>query len=99
MDRCIYYINIVKRNKLKYLYSLIFLFSFLYSQELEKVNLQLQWKHQFEFAGFYAAKEKGFYKKAGLDVEFIEFNENMNVIDEVLSGNADYGLSFSSYNY
>ncbi len=26
---------------------------------LKKVSLQLQWKHQFEFAGFYAAKEKG----------------------------------------
>ncbi|RXK11785.1 hypothetical protein CP965_11420 [Halarcobacter mediterraneus] len=81
---------------MKYLFLLLFLFSFLYPQKLEKVKLQLQWKHQFEFPGFYAAKEKGFYKKAGFDVEFIEFDENMNIVEEVLSGNADFGLSFSS---
>ena len=37
--------------------------------EVEKVSIQLQWKHQFEFAGFYAAKEKGYYSEAGLDVD------------------------------
>ena len=26
--------------------------------QLDKIKLQLQWEHQFEFAGFYAAKEK-----------------------------------------
>lgn len=65
-------------------------------QKPEKVRLQLQWKHQFEFAGFYAAQEKGFYKEAGLDVEFSEFDKNMDTIDEVLRGNAQYGLSYSS---
>jgi len=34
----------------------------------ETVNLQLRWMHQFQFAGYYAALEKGYYKKAGLDV-------------------------------
>lgn len=63
---------------------------------IEKIKLQLQWQHQFQFAGFYAAKEKGFYKKLGLDVEFIEFNPKTNVVDEVLLGNADYGLTYSS---
>ena len=28
---------------------------------LEKVSIQLKWFHQFQFAGYYAAKEKGFY--------------------------------------
>lgn len=32
---------------------------------LEKVSLQLEWKHQFEFAGFYAAVEKGYYEDIG----------------------------------
>lgn len=63
---------------------------------LEKVNLQLQWKHQFEFAGFYAAKEKGFYRDAGLDVNFIEFNKSTNIVNEVLSERAEYGLGYSS---
>ena len=68
----------------------------LFSQELDKVKLQLQWKHQFEFAGFYMAKEKGFYKDVNLDVDFVEFDSNIDITKEVLSGNAQYGLSFSS---
>lgn len=36
--------------------------------QLEPVTLQLQWNHQFQFSGYYAALEKGFYKEAGLDV-------------------------------
>ena len=32
------------------------------STPLKKVKLQLKWKHQFQFAGYYAAIEKGFYK-------------------------------------
>jgi PAS domain S-box-containing protein len=66
------------------------------SKEVQKIKLQLQWKHQFEFAGFYVAKEKGFYKDVGIDVEFIEFDSNVNITQEVLNGNAQYGLSFSS---
>lgn len=63
---------------------------------LEKVALQLQWKHQFEFAGFYAAKEKGFYEEEGLDVSFLEYDGTNNITDEVLSGKAQYGLAYSS---
>ncbi len=37
-------------------------------QSLEPVTLQLKWKHQFQFAGYYMALEKGYYKEAGLDV-------------------------------
>ncbi len=66
------------------------------SKEIQEIKLQLQWKHQFEFAGFYMAKEKGFYKNVDLDVDFIEFGSNVNITQEVLDGNAQYGLSFSS---
>ncbi len=63
---------------------------------LEKVSLQLQWKHQFEFAGFYIAKEKGFYKEAGLDVEIKEFNSTVNVISDVADGVSTYGTNYPS---
>jgi len=66
------------------------------AEALDKISLQLQWKHQFEFAGFYAAYEQGYYKQAGLDVEFIEYNEDINIVDAVLSDKAQYGLSYSS---
>ncbi len=35
----------------------------------ETILVQLNWYHQFEYAGFYAAQKNGYYKDAGLDVE------------------------------
>jgi NitT/TauT family transport system substrate-binding protein len=37
-------------------------------QAAEKVTLQLKWVTQAQFAGYYVAKAKGFYKAADLDV-------------------------------
>src|ERR1700722_2984986 len=34
----------------------------------DKVTLQLKWVTQAQFAGYYVAKDKGFYKEDGLDV-------------------------------
>jgi NitT/TauT family transport system substrate-binding protein len=34
----------------------------------DKVTLQLKWVTQAQFAGYYVAKDKGFYKEEGLDV-------------------------------
>ncbi|WP_292654811.1 transporter substrate-binding domain-containing protein [Nitratifractor sp.] len=59
---------------------------------LEHVVLQLNWDYRFEFAGFIAAKEKGFYRDAGLDVELRTFRPGMDVVREVTQGRADYGL-------
>jgi len=61
-----------------------------------KVSLQLQWKHQFEFAGFYAAKELGYYRDAGLDVEIREYKRGIDIPDEVLSGKATFGTLYST---
>lgn len=84
----------------------VFLFSFLGSlflnapnalakEKLEKVTLQLKWFHQFQFAGYYAALNKGFYNEAGLNVTIIERDLRRNPIDQVLSGKADFGVSNS----
>ena len=62
----------------------------------EPVTLQLQWKHQFEYAGFYAAIEKGFYKEAGLEVSLREYEPGMDITEEVLSGRAQYGVHYST---
>ena len=64
--------------------------------ELEKVSLQLKWKHAFQFAGFYMAKEKGFYHDAGLEVEIREMSAKTSLTDEVISGRATYGVSDSA---
>jgi len=49
---------------IKYFFLLYFFTTALFA--LDKISLQLLWKHQFEFAGFYIAKEKGYYKDLGL---------------------------------
>lgn len=61
----------------------------------EKVVLQLKWLHQFQFAGYYAALEKGFYAEEGIDVEIRERNPAINNIDQVLGNEAQYGVADS----
>ena len=67
---------------IKWIILLVFLLTSLSSETLEKVSLRLQWKHQFEFAGFYVAKEQGLYKKAGIDVEIFEYDSNVDIVEE-----------------
>jgi len=40
--------------------------------ELTPVKLQLQWTPQAQFAGYFAAKEQGYFEAAGLDVTFLD---------------------------
>ena len=47
---------------------IIILISNLFSNEKNKVILQLDWLHQFQFAGYYIAKEKGYYADNNIDV-------------------------------
>lgn len=58
---------------------------------VEKVTLQLKWKHQFQFAGYYAAVAKGYYKAAGFEVDIREVDVTQDPIDQVLQGNAEFG--------
>jgi PAS domain S-box-containing protein len=62
---------------------------------LENVTLQLKWHHQFQFAGYYAAKELGFYKDAGLDVTLAPVSDKNDPIANVLEGGAQYGVGSS----
>jgi len=59
------------------------------------VTLQLNWLHQFEFAGYYAALHQGYYKEAGLVVTLKEGSPSISPIDEVTQGRADFGVSSS----
>jgi len=76
---------------------ILFFTIFLYANE--NVTIQLNWKYQFEYAGFIMAKEKGFYRKDGLNVTLKELSKNTNVIKEVLNNKATYGVGDSSLIY
>jgi len=60
---------------------------------LRPVTLQLKWSHQFQFAGYYAALDQGFYRDEGLAVRFAEHRPGITVEAEVASGRADFGVS------
>lgn len=62
----------------------------------EKMRLQLRWLHQFQFAGYYMALEKGFYAQAGLEVEILPGGPGMpKPIDLLLEGDADFAIANS----
>jgi diguanylate cyclase (GGDEF)-like protein/PAS domain S-box-containing protein len=63
------------------------------------VDLQLRWHHQFQFAGYYAAVEKGFYKEEGLQVRLHAGDPEHQPVSEVLSGRAQYAEGNSEVLY
>jgi PAS domain S-box-containing protein len=58
----------------------------------EKVSIQLKWLHQFQFAGYYAAQDQGYYRDAGLDVSLLEARPGHDPLQTVMQGQAQYGV-------
>lgn len=75
---------------------IVFLFLSFNVLAQESIKLQLKWTHAFQFAGYYAALEQGYYQDAGLDVLIVEGRPGVSVIEEVTSGRADFGVGTSS---
>jgi NitT/TauT family transport system substrate-binding protein len=65
------------------------------SAEKTKVKLVLQWVVQSQFAGYFAAKDKGFYEAEGLDVEIIPGGPDVSNSQYVASGQADIGVGWT----
>ncbi len=63
---------------------------------LDQVVLQLKWRHQFQFAGYYAAIAQGYYRDAGLEVTLREAEPGIDPVHEVLDGKADFGVGTSN---
>ena len=68
---------------------------FSHAGDVSPVTLQLKWFHQFQFAGYYAAKAQGFFKDEGLSVQILERNPEKSNIQSVLDGDAHYGVADS----
>ena len=58
----------------------------------ERVSLYLKWIPQYQFAGYLVAKYNGYYKKEGLDVKIIPGGPNINTVQEVADGAAEFGI-------
>ncbi|HQS58113.1 MAG: hypothetical protein B7Y56_04105 [Gallionellales bacterium 35-53-114] len=84
-------------HAMRFLYALTFAFWISSpALALDAVTLQLKWTHAFQFAGYYAALEQGYYREAGLDVSIREALPAVDPVHEVTEGHAQYGVGTSS---
>src|SRR3977135_3914852 len=59
------------------------------AQAADKVTIQLKWVSQAQFAGYFVAKAKGFYKDAGLDVTIKPGGPDVAPPQVIAGGGAD----------
>lgn len=78
------------------LFFILFFYSFSTFAVEDSVSLQLKWKHQFQFAGFYAAQIKGFYSQENLHVNLKEFKYSTKIEDDIIQGKSEYGVTSSN---
>jgi ABC-type nitrate/sulfonate/bicarbonate transport system substrate-binding protein len=57
---------------------------------LKKVRVQLKWRHQAQFAGFYAADQLGYYKERGIEVELIPGGPGVNIQQALIDSEVDF---------
>ncbi len=67
------------------------------AMEHANIAVQLKWNNQAQFAGFYAAQEKGFFKDAALDVTFIPGGPGIVPEQAVAVGLAQFGVDWAPH--
>ena len=60
----------------------------------DEVKLQLQWVTQAQFAGYYVALDKGYYKDEGLDVTILPGGPDVAPPQVLAGGGADVMLNW-----
>ena len=63
------------------------------SEGLQKVTVILDWTPNTNHTGLYVAKEKGYYKDLGLDVEIIQPSEGSS-LQLLAAGKGDFAISY-----
>ena len=56
------------------------------------MTVQLKWVAQSQFAGYYAAKDLGYYDDACLDVTIQEAGGNIVPMQQLASGNVEFAV-------
>lgn len=64
------------------------------TDDLFPVRVALQWLPQSQFAGYYMASEKGFYRDAGLEVTLLHTGPGPSSLDFLVDGRADFSTMF-----
>jgi ABC-type nitrate/sulfonate/bicarbonate transport system substrate-binding protein len=63
------------------------------AEALENISVRLKWFNQAQFAGFYVAKEKGFYQEGGLEVTLNPGGPDFPSIQMVAGGSEQFGVA------
>ncbi|MCW8885162.1 MAG: ABC transporter substrate-binding protein, partial [Motiliproteus sp.] len=59
------------------------------------ISVQFHWYHQFEYAGYYAALEKGFYAEEGLEVQLVSGGPGSSSVQRVSNNEVQFGVASS----
>ncbi|WP_409439780.1 diguanylate cyclase [Psychromonas sp. GE-S-Ul-11] len=64
------------------------------AEELKQVTLKTSWYEQFQFAGYYMAKEKGFYRQEGLSVSIKPFSieSQSDTVQQIINGEINFAV-------
>ena len=57
--------------------------------QAQRIVFTPQWTPQSQFAGYYVAQEKGFYKEAGVDVDFQHPSASYSALNRLMEGSSD----------
>lgn len=63
------------------------------NQELKKITVVLDWVPNTNHTGIYVAREKGYYKEEGFDVEIVQPTEG-GAADLIAAGKGEFGISY-----
>ncbi len=66
------------------------------ARAIEKATLVVQWTPQAQFAGFYVAQDKGFYKEAGIYLHILSGGPDILASEYLATGRADFATLFLS---
>ena len=58
----------------------------------EDISIHLKWYHKYQFAGYYAAQQQGYFQDEDLTVRLIEGGPNSNHLHQLINGSSQYAV-------
>ena len=68
----------------------LFVIFFLPAANAEPLKMMLQWSHQAQFAGYYVAQEKGFYREHGIEVTILPGGPGVDPAEYLMRGEVEF---------
>jgi EAL domain-containing protein (putative c-di-GMP-specific phosphodiesterase class I)/ABC-type nitrate/sulfonate/bicarbonate transport system substrate-binding protein/GGDEF domain-containing protein len=58
----------------------------------EDISIHLKWYHKFQFAGYYAAQQQGYFTDEGYTVSLIEGGPHTSHLHQLINGSSQYAV-------